>query len=104
MDQLWSVQISVLLCEGPKPANSMISGLLTPGEPLFIAFYYTKLLQIIYENMDTFSKIPFLKIVKFQKSSMFDLLEQIWKRWAPKDDEDPSNNISQILNMGPISS
>ena len=28
---------------------------------------------------------------------------QIWKRQAPKNDEDPSNQIFKILNMGPIS-
>ena len=35
-DQFWSNQISVLLLEGPKSPNSMISGFLSPWEPLFI--------------------------------------------------------------------
>ena len=39
-------KILVFLCEGPKPNSSMISGLLTPGEPLFmhlnIPHYLTK--------------------------------------------------------------
>ena len=35
-DQFWSNKTSVLLCEGPKPYNSMISGFLTPREPLSI--------------------------------------------------------------------
>ena len=30
--------------------------------------------------------------------------EQIWKRQAPKNDEDPSKTILEILNMEPISS
>ena len=35
-DQFWSNTILVLLCEGPKPNISMIDGLLTPGEPVFM--------------------------------------------------------------------
>ena len=29
--------------------------------------------------------------------------EQIWKRWAPTNNEDPSKQIPEILNMGPTS-
>ena len=29
---------------------------------------------------------------------------QFWKRRAPKHDETPSNKISKLLDMGPISS
>ena len=32
-DQFWSHKISVLLCEGPKPQNSVISGISAPGNP-----------------------------------------------------------------------
>ena len=32
----WFNTISILLCEGPKPNISMISGFLRPGEPLFM--------------------------------------------------------------------
>ena len=28
---------------------------------------------------------------------------QLWKRRAPKNDEDPSNQIFKIMDMGPIS-
>ena len=35
-DQFCCDQILVLLCEGPKPNISMISGFLSPGEPLFM--------------------------------------------------------------------
>ena len=28
---------------------------------------------------------------------------EFWKRWAPKNDEDPSNKISKIMDMRPIS-
>ena len=34
---------------------------------------------------------------------MFDILEHIWKRWAPTNDEDPFEQVSKILNMGQIS-
>ena len=41
------------------------------------------------------------------KSIMFAYLDfkkcQIWKRRAPKNDEDPSKNFLEILNIGPIS-
>ena len=29
-------------------------------------------------------------------------LEQIWKRWGPDNDEDPFQQILEILDMGPI--
>ena len=33
---------------------------------------------------------------------MFDFLEQVWKRRAPTNDEDPFNAILEILYMGQI--
>ena len=33
-----------------------------------------------------------------------EMLETIWKRGAPENDDDPSKQILEILNMGPISS
>ena len=33
-DQFWSNETSVLLCEGPKPQNAMISDFLGPEGPL----------------------------------------------------------------------
>ena len=41
-DQFWSIKILVLLCEEPKLPNSMISGVLSPGEPLFVDFILPK--------------------------------------------------------------
>ena len=35
-DKCWSNKILVSLCEGPESNISMISGVLTPGEPLFM--------------------------------------------------------------------
>ena len=41
--QFWFIKIPILLCDGPKPNISMISGFLTPGEPLFMDLIkYTK--------------------------------------------------------------
>ena len=40
----------------------MISGFVSPGEPLVIDFNIPKLIQNIQENMDTFSNILCLKI------------------------------------------
>ena len=33
----------------------------------------------------------------------FDLLDQIWKRQAPQNDDDPLNKILEILDMESIS-
>ena len=45
-DQVGSNEISVLLCEGPKPPNSIISGFVNPWDHLFMDFtipnYLTK--------------------------------------------------------------
>ncbi len=42
------------------------------------------------------------------KDNMFAYMDfifcQFWKRWAPKNDEDPFNKISQSMHMRPISS
>ena len=57
--------------------------------PRIYGLYYTKRLQI-------FIDILFLHIWTSKKC-------QFWKRRAPKNDEDPSNKIFKILNMGPIS-
>ena len=37
-DSSWSNKISVLLCEGPKPPNSMICGCLKPRDPFMYGF------------------------------------------------------------------
>ena len=56
LDQFWSNKMSALLCEGPKPPNAMISGLLSPWEPLFqdlnIHNYFKKYKKV----METFWK------------------------------------------------
>ena len=44
-DLFWSNKISVLSCEGPKPQNAVLSGLLDPVGPLIIGFEYAKLLR-----------------------------------------------------------
>ena len=52
--QFWPNRILVLLCEGPEPNISMISGFLGPGESLFINFNIPKILQKMcgeYGNM-----------------------------------------------------
>ena len=35
---------------------------------------------------------------------MFEFVDQIWKRWAPTNDEDPFNKFLEIFDMGSISS
>ena len=50
MEQFWSNNILVLLCDGPKPNISMISGFLSPGEPLFMDLNIPKILQKIWSH------------------------------------------------------
>ena len=47
----WSNEISVILCEGPKPNISMISGFLEPWSPVFMAFIIPKILQRKFEKI-----------------------------------------------------
>ena len=58
----WSHTISVLLCEGPKPNISMISGFLSRGEPLYMDLNIPKYFKTYKRNMGTFFKhIIFIK-------------------------------------------
>ena len=41
--------------------------------------------------------------IKFWKSKTLDMLKHIWKRRALKNDEDPSDKISKVLDMRSIS-
>ena len=59
MDQFWSNKILVLLCEGPKPHNSMISEFVTPWGPLFIDFNIPKCFNEYKTIMETFSTFYF---------------------------------------------
>ena len=67
MDKFWFDKMSVLLCEGPKPPNSMISGFLNPSGPLLIDLnlpnYLTKYMS---ENMETFLENTFFANDKFE--------------------------------------
>ena len=45
LDQFWSNKISVLLCEGAKPQNSMISGFVDPLGALISGLNIQKTLQ-----------------------------------------------------------
>ena len=62
LNQCGSNKMSVLLCEGPKPNISMISGFVSPGEPLFMSYglKYTKILQKYKESLEKFPNICFL--------------------------------------------
>ena len=53
-DQFWFDKISILICEGPKPDISMISEFPNPWKPLFMNFRVPKLLQTMWENVETF--------------------------------------------------
>ena len=49
-------KILVLLCEGPKHQKSMISGFLSPGEPLFMDLNIPKYFKEYKTNLETFLK------------------------------------------------
>ena len=55
----------------------------------------TEMLQEIQENYGGILKSIIFTYMDFKKC-------QIWKRRAPKNDEDPSKNFLKILDMGPI--
>ena len=56
------------------------------------------------ENMDTFLKNMIFAKLKFVKIKTFEISEQTLKRRAPNNDEDPSQIILKLLNMGSLSS
>ena len=56
LDQFWYNKMSVLLCEGPKPPNSMISGFVSPGEPLFMDLNISKYFKQYKKDMEVFFK------------------------------------------------
>ena len=93
-DQFWSNQISVSLCEEPKPNMSMIPGFLDLWDPLFIDLNIRKILHDIWENIGKHWK---------NLRSVLPKCCQYLKRWASKNGEDPSNNISKAMDTGPIS-
>ena len=86
MDQFWFNKISILLCEGPKPNISMISGFCEPLEPRIYGFYHAKILQnISAKYMEPFQKILILHI----RTSFFVKFGKDMKRRAPRNPEDP---------------
>ena len=77
LDQFWSDKISVLLCEGPKPNISMISGFLSPGEPLSTDLNIPKYFKKYKNNMETFSENIIFINLKLLKIGNSDFVEQI---------------------------
>ena len=64
-DQFWCNKISILLHEGPKPNISMISGCLSPGEPLFMDLNILKYFTNCKNKLKTvFGKYYFCKSMK----------------------------------------
>ena len=59
-NQFWSDKILVLLCEGPKPPNSMVSGFLDPSDPLFLDLNRPEYFKHIRKVWKHFRKILFL--------------------------------------------
>ena len=75
---VWSNNIAVLLCEGPKPPSSMISGFLSPGGPLFMDF----------NNIPNYSN-EYKKIWKRLENSFFNKFENL------------KNEVLENLALGP---
>jgi hypothetical protein len=74
----------------------MISGFSKPWSPVFLAF-------IIPKYFKKYGKVygDIFKTYYFYISGPKNC--QIWKRRAPKNDEDPSNQIPKIMDVRPIS-
>ena len=73
-----------------------------PGQPLFIGFVIQNTSQNISKIWKRFKHIIFINL-KLWKINLFEIVDPIWKRRAPQNDEDPFKIISNILNMAPIS-
>ena len=65
--------------------------------PCIYSFYYTKIIQIILENIWEHPYKYYFYTSGLQQNCQF------WKTQAPKNDEDPSNKIFKIVNIGRIS-
>ena len=94
-DQFGYNKMLVLVCEGPKPPSPMISWFLSLGEPLFIDFNTQKCFKNMKKHKHLFQPNIFINI-KMLDICNFELLDQVWKRRAPTNDEDPSKKISKI--------
>ena len=80
LDQFWSNKILVLLCEGPKPPNSMIYWFLSPGEPVFMHLDIPKYFKTYKKYRHNFEKYYFCK-----SDNLFSLKTQnmFWKLCVP---------------------
>ena len=72
LDQFGSNQMPVLLSEKSKPPNSMISGFVDPGEPVFMDFNIPKYLKTYKKIWQHFGFIFINLMIK-----LVDLLETI---------------------------
>ena len=66
--QFWSNKCSILLLERPKPQNFMISGLLSPGETLFIDLNMPNYFKHVRKHGNYFEQTSTLKTLGKIKS------------------------------------
>ena len=101
LDQFWFNRIPILLCEGPSPPNSMMSSFLHP-ETFISGFTYTKTLQTMWKYGNNFENDMFINL-RFGKLKILIIMDKLWKRRAPGNDEDPSNknigNLAYEINI-----
>ena len=89
-------------CGGPKPPNSMISGLLSPGEPSFMDFTNNTSKHI--RQCGNIFETYYLYKYQIREKHFLNSLDQILKTQAPTNDEDSSQKCSKIFDMRSVSS
>ena len=77
----------------------MISELLIPKEPLFMDFNKPNYFKQYKTYVNIIEILCFINPKIWEIHQTFENLEPIWKRRAPTYDDDPSHNISRILDM-----
>ena len=77
----------------------MISGFVGPWEPVFMDLSIPKCFM---KSKNRWARFRKTQLVKYQILGP-PMFYRLWKRRAPKNDEDPLNTILNIFDMGSIS-
>ena len=74
----------MLLCEGPKPHNSLTSGFVDPWEPLFMDLNIPNYFKQYKKNVGTFQECIIFENLEFGEITEFEIIDPIRKRRARK--------------------
>ena len=81
----------------------MNSGFLSPRESLFMDLDIPKYLKTFKNHYGDIFENHFCYTSQIWEHKKMTISDQTWKRRAQKNDEDPSKNISEILDMRSLS-